>query len=378
MRRTKYFIPSIFLLAAGLLAGCSTDDDLKMVDEGSGIRFNITEWQPMESTRATTQPAGILTSGSFKVDAFTGTTTTKYIDDQTVSYIDGEWKFANKHYWPQSDNLTFVAYYPTDFAYTCISKASPYYSYANGPSFVCTDLPMTNAGQYTLRELVYAVTKDQNKTGPEGTTGVSLAFRHPLAKLMLQVRNAHRKVTINKITFKNLYNNGTLIHETNTSTWTPTGSLTDLVIVPDPIADIDVNATAIANIANPFLVLPQSYTAAGQIEVKLQFWKLDDSGKEGELTITFNNPISLWEIGKAYTYTLDLGENVRFGVRVDNWNEGGIADVVNFTYDTYFMTDLDDWNYDGVGDAVSFSYDADFMLKVDDWENDGSEDLDYN
>ena len=364
-----------FLLVAGLLAGCTADD---IRSDGSEIRFKVTEWQSMESTRATTQAAGTLTSGSFKVDAFTGNTTTKYIDDQTVSYIDGEWKFANIHYWPQFNDLTFVAYCPTDFAYTFISKASPYYNYADGPSFVCTNLPMTNAGQYMLREFVYAVAKDQRKTGPEGTTGVSLAFKHTLAKLMLQVRNSHRKVTINKITFKNLYNNGTLTHATNTSVWSTTGSQTDLVIVPDPIADIDVNATAITNIANPFLVLPQNYTAASQIEVKLQLWKIDNSGKEGELTITFNNPISFWEIGKAYTYTLDIGDNVRFGVRVDDWNDGGIADVVRFNYDTYFMANLDDWNQDGVGDAVSFSYDADFMLNIDDWDDDGTDDLNCN
>ncbi len=372
MIRTKYPILLLLLLVAGLLAECTADET---DGDGSEIRFKVTEWQSMETTRASLQDVGTLTSGSFQVDAFIGTTDTKYIDDQTVTYTAGEWRLPHKSYWPQTNDLTFVAYRPTDFAYTCISKASPYYSYANGPSFVCTNLPMTNAGQYTLREFVYAVTPDQNKTTP-GATGVTLAFKHTLAKLMLQVRNSHRKVTINKITFKNLYNNGTMTHAT--SVWSTTGSQTDLVIVPDPIADIDVNAATILNIANPFLVLPQNYTAAGQIEVKLQFWKTDNSGKEDELTITFNNPISLWEIGKAYTYTLDLGENVRFGVRVDNWNDGGIADVVNFTYDTYFMIDVDNWDQDGVADAVSFSYDADFMLKVDDWEDDGTNDLDYN
>lgn len=377
MRRTKYPVLLLLLLAAGLLAGCAADD-IQTDGDSSEIRFKVTEWQSMSGTRASTQTEGTLTSGSFQVDAYLNETDTKYIDDLTVSYIDGDWKYNGKYFWPESDNLTFVAYRPTDFTYTCISKASPtYYNHTVGPSFVCTDLPMTNGGQYTLREFVYAVSEDQNKTNP-GSAGVSLAFRHTLAKLMLQVKNTHRKVTINSITFKNLYNNGTMAHVTNPSVWTTTGSLTDLVIVPDPIADIEVNTTAIANISNPFLVLPQNYTSTSQIEVKLQYWKIDGSGKEGEWTITFNNPISSWEIGKAYTYTLDLGENVRFGVRVDDWNDGGIADRVIFTYDTYFMADLDDWDQDGVGDAVSFSYDADFMLDIDDWEVDGIEDLDSN
>ena len=171
-----------------------------------------------------------------------------------------------------------------------------------------------------------------------------------------------------------------MTHATNTSVWSTTGSQTDLVIVPDPIQEIAANATTIANIATPFLVMPQDYTAymSSQIEVKLQYWKMDDSGKEDELTITFNNPISLWEIGKAYTYTLNLGENIRLGVKVDNWDDDGVADNSNFTYDVDLMLTVDNWDRDGVADAVSFSYDADFMLKVDDWDDDGTDNLDYN
>ena len=102
---------------------------------------------------------------------------------------------------------------------------------------------------------------------------------------MLRVKKPHRKVTINKITFKNLYNNGTYQH--NTATWTPTGDQTDLVITPDPIIDLDANAEELTNISSPFLLFPQTYTAASQIELKLQYWKMDGSGKEPEITVTF-------------------------------------------------------------------------------------------
>ena len=188
----------------------------------------------------------------------------------------------------------------------------------------------------------------------------------------------HRKVTINKITFKNLYNNGTYLHRT--ATWTPTGSQTDLVITPDPISDLNANETELTNISNPLLMLPQSYTATSQIEVKLQYWKMDGSGMEPEQTITFNNPISEWEISKSYNYTLNLSEshNIRFGVLVTDWDEDGVADATNFTYDADFMITVDNWDQDGVADAVSFSYDADFMLRVDDWVDDGTDNLDYN
>ena len=377
MKRTKDHILLLLLLAAGLLTGC-TADDTQTDGDGSEIHFEVTEWQTMSGTRANTMTEGLLaTNGSFQVDAFTGTTDTKYIDDKSVIYTSGQWQFAKKIFWPATD-LTFVAYMPASLpGNTCITKANPYYSYTDGPSFVCTALPMSNAGQYTLKEFIYAVAKDQNKAG-NGATGVTLAFHHTMSKITLHVMKPHRKVTINKITFKNLYNNGTYLHRT--ATWTPTGSQTNLVITPDPMTDLDANAQELTNISNPLLMLPQSYTAASQIEVKLQYWKMDDSGKEDELTLTFNNPISEWEIGKSYNYTLNLSEshNIRFGVLVTNWNDDGVADNSNFTYDVDLMLTVDNWDRDGVADVVSFSYDADFMLKVDDWDDDGTDNLDYN
>ena len=376
MKQTKSHILLLFLLTAGLLAGCSVDD---VQQDGDEICFKVTEWQSLAATRANTQPEGTQTSGSFNVDAFIGTTDSKYIDDQTVTYTSGQWLLPHKYLWPASDNLTFVAYMPTTLpGNTCITKASPtYYSYTDGPSYVCTSLPMSNAGQYTLKEFVYAVAKDQNKAG-QGTTGVTLTFHHTMARITLHVMTPHRKVTINKITFKNLYNNGTYLH--STATWTPTGSQTDLVITPDPISDLNANETELTNISNPLLMLPQSYTATSQIEVKLQYWKMDGSGMDPEQTIIFNNPISEWEISKSYNYTLNLSEshNIRFGVLVTDWDEDGVADATNFTYDADFMITVDNWDQDGVADAVSFSYDADFMLRVDDWVDDGTDNLDYN
>lgn len=378
MKQKKDHILLLLLLAAGLLTGCAADDT-RTDGDGSEIHFNVTEWQSMDNTRATIQTEGILTSGSFQVDAYMDATTDKYIDDQTVTYSAGQWLLPQKYFWPLTHDLTFVAYMPTSLpGNTCITKASPtYYNHTDGPSFVCTDLPMSNAGQFSLQEFVYAVAQDQNKAS-QGATGVTLAFHHTMSKITLHVMKPHRKVTINKITFKNLYNNGTYVH--NGMVWTPTGSPTDLVIIPDPISDLDANAQELTNISNPLLTLPQSYTAANQIEVKLQFWKMDGSGKEDELTLTFNNPISEWEIGKSYNYTLNLSEshNIRFGVLVTNWNDDGVADNSNFTYDVDLMLTVDNWDQDGVADVVSYSYDVDFMLNVDDWDDDGTDALDYN
>ena len=61
------------------------------------------------------------------------------------------------------------------------------------------------------------------------------------------------------------------------------------------------SASQLASFGLPFLIIPQSYTAADQIEVNLQ----RPIGGTAE-TITLSNPISAWEAGKSYRIYADV------------------------------------------------------------------------
>lgn len=323
MKTAKYSLSILtFLSAAGLLAGSCTRQDPE--PPGEPIRFQVAEeWQPMNDTRAILYGNGSLGSGSFAVNAYLNGGTSLYIDTGIASYRTetSDWRFNDDYFWPAAPTtLDFMAWMPADRANTCVDI--PSCSSANGPSFSVTDYPITSAGQSTLQEFVYAYKTAQDKAS-QGASGVTLAFRRPFAQLSFQVKAAHQAIHINTITFKNIKRNGTFTHNAPEaspsvpSAWATSGNNADLVITVgvDLAAGAIYSASQLTSFGLPFLVIPQSYTATNQIEINLQ----RPTGSTAE-TITVSNPISAWEAGKSYTYSLDLSDGIKFSVTVASWS----------------------------------------------------------
>lgn len=324
MKTSKYSLSILtFLSAAGLLAGSCTRQDPE--PPGEPIRFRVVEeWQPMDAaTRADLYAGGALGGGSFAVNAYLSGSTDKYIDSEVASYQSetADWRFDDDYYWPMAPStLDFMAWMPASRANTCVDV--PTCTAANGPSFTVTDYPVTSAGQSTLQEFVYAYKTAQNKAS-QGASGVTLAFRRPFARLSFQVKAEHEDIHINTITFKGVKRNGTFTHNAPDaspavpSAWTLLGDSDNLVIT----ANVDLttgavfSASQLASFGLPFLIIPQSYTAADQIEINLQ----RPIGGTAE-TVTLSNPISAWEVGKSYIYSLDLSE-IKLSVTVATGQE---------------------------------------------------------
>ena len=289
------------MLAAGLLAGCSadsTDDTTSPATHDADIRFNVDVWRVMEGTRATTfdNAAALQTEGSFTCFAYDAGTTTV----NTTSNVSGitatwngstAWEFADKHYWPLTGSLDFFAYMPADLTADEANYISIEEYAAGNPSFSCT-VPMTSAGQASIKEFIYALTTGQDKA--HNAAGVNLTFKHPFTRIKLQLSSTQANIHINTITLKSLKNNGTCSFNGTTSTWTPSGDATNFV------ATLNADYSANDDIGT-YIMIPQTFS--GAIEVKATW---SDWGVDLEHTVSTTLPSVTWAAGTSYTYTFTI------------------------------------------------------------------------
>ena len=309
-------------LTAVLLTGCSGDSassiEPEPQDTKTGIKINADVWRVMEGTRATTydNQTALQTEGSFTCGVYTENTTTAYVSPTTVNWSSTEWLFSDgKHYWPSSGNLDFFAYMPTT-SQSCIT--GPTYTTARSPQIVCANLPMTyssatpSAGQGGLKEFIWALTTGQNKAS-QGSTGVTMTFKRPFARIKFQLAASHPDITINSITFKSLKTGGTCTFNGTTSTWsslTPAESTSNFVMTltgdaatfnnnPASVVPIGGYAESAHQSVN-ILMVPQAFAGAIEVNITWNNW--------GELkTETLSTSVpTTWQAGYSYTYTFTI------------------------------------------------------------------------
>jgi hypothetical protein len=108
---------NLFILAAAALAlaSCSSDET---VESAALSKSNEINFRPFvaSNTRAADQSFTQTTNGkTFKVTAFqTGAESNKYIDGVTFTSDGTNFASTSPYYWPESYNLDFFAYTPTD------------------------------------------------------------------------------------------------------------------------------------------------------------------------------------------------------------------------------------------------------------------------
>lgn len=324
MRQTRY-IGYLLLALTCLLTACSSggngSEELdppapnptpNPTPENQEIKLNANVWNMMEGMRATFYDAGTITSGSFTASAYVENTTTAYINPTTVNWNSTEWQWSDgKHYWPASGSLDFFAYMPA----TKPSYISSITYNARSPQFFCENLPMTynsdspTEGQGSgLQEFVWGVTIDQNKVS-QGTSGVTMTFKHPFARIYFKLAASHPNITINSITFQTLINNGSCTFNGTTTTWALTGDPTNLVASYTGDSGRKTTSPEAQPIGGPFLVIPQNWT--GGIEVNAS-WTEWGEAKDNQ-TLTATVPTN-WQSGYSYTYTFTITE---FDLKVD-------------------------------------------------------------
>ena len=290
-----------------------------------------------------------------------------YMKEVPVKYdgtIKGWKNETTTYYWPKNGSLTFIGYSPSAVAdYADVD--------ANGIKF--TDYVVdTPANQV---DLLYSE-RAYNKTAVDRATasanpyaGVQINFKHALSSILFKVK-AHADyagtvLTVKKIEVLNAYSTGDFtqgladqngattgqkvtINEVETQTkaeWSgyakeitytayenttgivlsadetvyvhssdedPTANTTDLILLPQELdhATNDVTIRVTYTLKNDDMTDPIQQVA----EVSLV------TGNAGGYFSDGKNSISAWEMGKKYTYTIEVGlDEIYFDPRVDVW-----------------------------------------------------------
>ena len=278
------------------------------------IRLDASVWQMMQgapSRRVSTYDnAAALQAGTFKTYAYVDGSTDLYIDGSTVSYVTDHWEFNDgKHYWPLTGALNFFCHMPADLENTyCTFDKTAYANPGNldgysedCPRIVCTGLPVTiTSNSDDTQEMIYAYKANQSKAG-QGASGVTMNFKHPFARVYFKISDASgTAVRINSVTIDDIYKSGTCTFDGSTTTWIPTGSQNnDLVITCSPVLS-SANKSV-----GPFLVLPQTFATNRTFTVNATWteWSLLENQ---EISASVN--VGSWQPGYSYTYTFTLDQ----------------------------------------------------------------------
>lgn len=314
------WLERVFLaLAVISLTACSDDDPVAGISDDE-IHFQADVWQVMEGTRATTYDdiaAMQASTEKFACYAFVDGSTNLYIDGSvsTVSWnsIESKWLFDDgKHYWPASGALNFFAHLPATLPSYCTFDPTAYDAGANDdgysedcPRLTCTALPVDLDTDDDTKEVVYAYVAQQDKNGTntslQPTAGqVALTFKHPFARVKFKLSEASgSNVVVNSVTIAGVKNNGIATFNGTTTTWTPSGDATNLVVTGTP-----------ATSDTPYLVLPQSFDTSLTFTVNATWNDWSTVTKDVSASVA----VGSWQPGYSYTYTFTLS---KYALKVD-------------------------------------------------------------
>lgn len=354
MMKMSYTYKAIIGLVVVMLLSCCVKVEPAVRSEDSGeIYFN----SPVMSAAAKAVSGVIDTypeSEKFKVyakyssgDFVSWSSDITYIDGVEAAYDSSEngWTTSmgasgQAYYWPNSGNLTFAAYSPSD---------CPGASYGNAGLVVNDFVVSENATE--RYELLYAP-RAMNKTSSSVTSGlydgVQLNFRHALSCIDFRVRNAANysgsMIYIKSVKILNAYSEGDFaenIIDGSTYEASPdwTGQKTEKEYTfynsltgPGHLVTVETLPLDVEDL----LMIPQELDHTSRhIVIRLEYDdngvdKISDidlvNGFEGGYFNDGTNEIREWEPGKKYTYTITFGKyKIFFTPSVDdsNWSDSG-------------------------------------------------------
>ncbi len=297
MTQREKHLWTLFLLAAGLLTGCSSDDASESLGQTNTTESKqeiqlLATGKPF--TRATTIDDNTALQGQdLIISAYFHDTNTAYLSDAKLHYASG-WKFwsgdAETHYyWPAEGSIIGgITYYSLDFVGYCPYTKPDYisslsYTYSGGITFTA-DMTQTHD-----MEFIYAYLADQTYTTQTSADGaLPLTFQHPFTRIYFQLSSASgTAVTINSISISgtDIATTGTYTHNSGWSSVSGTGSLSGM------------------SLNTPYIVIPNNYGSKTlTVNATWSEWG-NEVIANVSASVAFN-----WAAGTSYTYTLTLSK----------------------------------------------------------------------
>ena len=271
-----------------------------------------------------------------------GQTPSKYINNgEFVWHADlNSFAGATPYYWPKTGSLAFAGYSP----YADLKDKVDYAPEQTAPALTITDFEQ---GTYKWVHDATAVTNetidvmwfDVNDQNSTSQNDVPVVFKHALTWIDFKLKEAEstpdNMFTIKKVTLTNIYPGGDFTSATDT--WTPNGTLTDIVLFYNDATGTNLTADAVLDLGK-LLIVPQAVggnkpnSAKSQIVIE---YTQNTSASEPltetitrDLTASDVSGIQTWELGKHYTYNISFSLNeIEITATVADWDVANGGDI---------------------------------------------------
>ena len=291
------------MIVAGMtITSCSNED--------AELQFKTIVFSPSVSSLTRVSPkTAWITEGdgadAFKVLAVgeeAGNPVT-LINNEAVSYQNGLWQTASKHYWPAySSQINFYAYYP--------ASLSEVFNYNVG--YAPT---ITYAVPAAADEQVDILAAHAAHTPSASNSVVALEFNHMLSGLYFTYSAEGVAGTIKSISISNHYSAGTYTFGTG---WASLNTQRSLTLTPN----IEVSLAESANkvvvpVTSPYLVMPQTLTDGSTITVVFE----DAKGVSHNLVAELSQ--LEWPQGKLVEYVISISSLFELNITssIQAWDE---------------------------------------------------------
>jgi len=306
-----------------------------------------------------------------------------YVWDRSGASVTKAWEYAPLKYWPNNDGsrLSFMGYHPYNGA-----GITPQLLTANDGTTYGAAYNTSTEGRYgrprylftaqhdSRHEVDFMVTRhlydnsegvsmmaiphgniDQLKTSYGITGRVPLRFRHVLAQVRIVVRmkdGSDAKIDrVENLRLTHLYDQATCTYSEDDDnhieepTWTGRTYTVPEAPVDFTRPDLTYQYDGEGNMVDfseatvregLFLLLPQDFSANNDATIEFDYYLKDSEDELLHASIqlnlcTFNAaPLTEWQTGHAYVYTINLSDN---GVKIDevhvgvcDWNDKGDVD----------------------------------------------------
>ena len=344
----------LFAAFAGIaLASCTTDEEIfAPVNQGNEIEFVAADY--VHQTRGGHGETA-LESGSFGVYAWEYGTDDALMSNVEIAKNGNTWKpTTGKYYWPDNTFVDFTAVYP--FGNSAFTEVERVVTEDEGELTSTADITVEFNETYpnpTNVNLMYADLVKQKYTYPTDATAASapavpMLFRHLLAKLNVVVDQtdieceggvASYKITLNKVAFTGLYNQGSLTVDAtyreaakgdnaNTIWEGQDGEATWNVFTgtQDLSGDSKYKSTA------TYYVMPQNIDGTQKLVIEYTITTTFTNGTVATSpktrTIALNDietSVENWYTNKSITYTVNISPaalaEITFSATEENWCE---------------------------------------------------------